>query len=109
MRGLVEPYLEKIKDSRLSEQQKLYVSVLESNLKDIISPFLLRTYSKHLNFTPMELRVANLVKQGQTTKEIASLLNLSPRTIETHRENIRKKIGIKKTKSNLRTHLLSIE
>jgi len=109
MRGLVDPYLEKLKMGNLGEQQKIYVGVLESNLKDITSPFLLRSYSKHMNFTPMELHVANFIKQGRTTKEIAGMLNLSPRTVESHRENIRKKIGIRKTKANLRTYLLSLE
>ena len=105
---VIEPYVEKLKKTQLDERQKDYLSVLESNLGDIISPFSRAVSARYLNLTPAELQVANLVKQGKTTKEIAGLLNLSRETIGFHRRNIREKIGIKSKKANLRTQLLSI-
>ena len=59
--------------------------------------------------TPMEIRMANLVKEGQTNKEIAELLCFSKNTILFHRYNIRDKLGLKNKKINLRTHLLSYD
>jgi len=109
VRELIVPHLEKLMKSGLDERQKAYAGILQSNLNDIISPFSHRLSTRYLNFTPAEMQVANLVKHGKTTKEIAELLNLSGKTIEVHRKNIRRKIGIRNEKANLRTHLLSIQ
>ena len=108
IRELVAPYLEKLKKSGLDDRQKAYADILESNLTDIISPFSRTLSLKYLSLTPREIQVANLIKQGKRTKEIADVLNLSSRTIRAHRENIRKKMGLKNKKVNLRTHLLSL-
>ena len=109
VRELVFPYLEKLNKARLSEKENAILSIIASNLKDIISPFARRLSSRYLGLTPTEIQVANLIKQGQSTKDIAELSNLSPRTIEFHRDNLRTKLGIKNKKINLRTHLLSLD
>jgi DNA-binding NarL/FixJ family response regulator len=92
----------------LDEKQEAYVDILESNLNDIISPFSHRLSSRYMNFTPTEIQVANLLRQGKTNKEIGELLNSSSRTIAFHRENIRKKLGLKNKKTNLKSYLLSL-
>jgi PAS domain S-box-containing protein len=109
LRQLIEPVLEKLKNGRLSERQKNLLDTLESNLKEITSPFARRMSNSFLKLTPTEIQVANFIRQGKTTKEIAEMLNLSQKTIEFHRDNIRTKLGIKNKKINLRTHLLSIQ
>jgi len=109
VKELVLPFLEELKQSRLTDSQKAIADILENHLNDIMSPLVKTLASRYYNFTPVEIRIANLIRQGKSTKEIASHLNLSSRTIDHHRYNIRKKLGINNEKSNLATHLLSME
>jgi PAS domain S-box-containing protein len=108
VKELVEPVLERLKQSRLDRRQQTYVSILESHLNEIISPFAHKLKYSLLKLTPTESQVASLIREGKTTKEIGDWMNLSPRTVEFHRKNIRKKFGLTNKKKNLRTHLLSL-
>ena len=103
---LIEPYLEKPQKSRLNERQKAYLEMIQTNLNDIISPFARNFSSIYYRLTPQEIQIADLIKQGKTNKEIAAIMSLSLKTIEFHRTNIRKKLGLKNRKDNLRTHLM---
>ena len=107
-RQLVLPYLDRLEKTSLDDHQQTCINVLKTNLDDIISSFTLDLSSKYLGLTPAELQIAGLIKGGKTTKEIADLLNLSPRTVEGHRQSIRSKIGVKNKKANLRSLLLSM-
>ncbi len=107
VKKLILPYVETLKRGRLDAEQMTYVSIIESNLKEILSPFLRKFSSQYLRLTPKEIQIADLIKLGKTTKEIAELLNLSTSAIKFHRENIRAKLGLKDQPINLRTHLLS--
>lgn len=107
IKKMIEPYLEKLQRSSLNERQKNYLELVQTNLNEIISPFARNLSSIYYHLTPQEIQIADLVKQGKTNKEIAAIMCLSLKTIEFHRTNIRKKLGLKTRKANLRTHLMS--
>jgi len=107
VKKLVVPYVEKLRKSRLSNEQASYVEILEDHLQDILSPFLRNLGTRHLNLTPKEIQVASLIREGKTSKEIAEVIGVSARAVDFHRDNIRIKLGIKNKKANLRSFLLS--
>ncbi len=109
VRELISPYLDRLKKGRLAAVQKTLVDILESNLNNIISPFTSNLSARICNLTPTEIRVANLVKEGKTNKEIADVLLLSKNTVLFHRHNIRRRLGLRNSKKNLRSFLLSVE
>jgi len=106
MKKLVLPYLEKLEKSSLEKSQQGYLAGLRHNLEELVSPFSQKLSSPLLNLTPREIQVANQIKEGLSNKEIAGFFNISLRTVEFHRENIRKKIGLVNKRVNLRTQLL---
>ncbi len=109
VRKLVIPYLEKVRAGHLTESQMAYMDIIESNLNHIISPFLQKMAAEYSRFTPTEIQIAALIKEGKTTKEIAELLNMGTGTVHTHRNAVRAKLGLSNMDVNLRSFLLSLE
>lgn len=108
VKKLIFPYLEKLENSRLGDKNQIYIDIIRSDLKDLIAPFANKLYSKYSVLTPTEIQVADLIRHGKTSKEIASLLNVSLKAVSFHRGNIRKKLDLVNKKRNLRSHLQSL-
>jgi PAS domain S-box-containing protein len=108
IKNLVAPYLEKLRKSRLSADQATYVSILEAHIREITSPFIRKFSQAFLNLTPTEIRIAEMIRDGMTTKEMADIMRLAPSTILSHRENMRNKLGLRGKKINLRSYLQTI-
>jgi len=103
---LVLPYLEKVRKSRLDQQQSSCLDIVRANINEIMSPFLHK--AQRLNLTPREIQVANLIKDGKTTKEIAEIIGVAPSAIDSYRNSIRMKLSLNKKKVNLQTYLQSL-
>ncbi|MCX5844268.1 MAG: PAS domain S-box protein [Deltaproteobacteria bacterium] len=106
VKTLILPHMEKLRN-HVDMKGLSYVNVLESNLKDIISPFAQKLSVKYLNFTNREVQIANLIKEEKTTKEIAVLLNVSESAVNVYRYHIRRKLNLTK-KHNLRASISTL-
>ncbi len=108
VRKLILPYIDSLRQRRLDDEQRVYLDILETNLKNIISPFAKKLTSIQDNFTPLEIRVADFIRDGKTAKEIANTFGVSESAINLHRQHIRNKLGLNNKKINLTTYLLSL-
>jgi len=102
------PHIEKLKNSVITRDQRNCLGILETQIHEIISPFLHKISQKYFDLTPQEIQVADLVREGRSSKEIADRLSISTRTVDCHRNSIRKKLGIKHRQTNLRSFLMRL-
>jgi DNA-binding NarL/FixJ family response regulator len=75
---------------------KIYLtqSITDRILTRLISGHYDETRSPLENLSDRELEVFELIGKGMTTREVADSLNLSPKTVETYRENLKLKLNL---------------
>ncbi len=100
----IMPILHELQSEANPTQQK-YIELIQEGLEDITSPFISKLTGQFMELTTSEIQICNMIKNGLATKEIAKLRHISHATVNRHRENIRKKLGIKNKKVNLPTFL----
>ena len=109
IKELITPTIDKLKENQLNSKIKKHIEILENNLNHITSSLCCNLTSKYYDLTHNEIQIANLIMNGKTTKEIATILTLSTKTIDFYRLRIRKKLGITNKKQSLRSLLLSLQ
>lgn len=89
------------RDGTISETHR---DVLRDALEELasVSGGTVFTYGR---LTPREVEIANMLKSGAGSKEIADVLKISTATVNKHRERIRKKLAINKKDVNLTSFL----
>lgn len=90
------------------ERREEYARLLESSLRDLLSSKGSRIAQPELGLTPREIQICEMIKQGFSSREIAKLLGIGIRSIDSHRYNIRKKLGLKDRSTKLVTYLKSL-
>lgn len=98
------PSLEKI---RLNKGREFYIDQHRENLENLTSSYGQNINSIRAKLTPREMEICSLVKNGHSNKEVAELLDIALHTVEKHRRNARKKLGIRQ-KVNLHSYLNSL-
>ncbi len=106
------PFLKLLKAADTGRiQSTRLVDIIENNLNQLTKSFGSAENnlpSVYLQLTRVEIQVASLVRQGLSTKAIATTLNLSSETINNHRKHIRKKLKLDGKANNLHSYLLSL-
>lgn len=105
---LIIPRLTELRTGRLSQHDIALLDIVESNIVKIVSPFSQRLSTRHLNLTHREMQVANFIREGKSSKEIAELLSICTGAVSFHRDNLRKKLGLNNKRINLKAHLDSL-
>ena len=109
VRGRVLPYLDKVRVQLAGDEaQYVYLELAEKNLNKITSSLSDKLTDAFAVMTPTEIEIAQMVMFGKTTKDIANALSRETSTVDFHRNNIRRKLGLERRDQNLRSHLLSI-
>ncbi|MEW6595280.1 MAG: LuxR C-terminal-related transcriptional regulator [Thermodesulfobacteriota bacterium] len=104
---LILPTLNELENSLADRPERAYVQAIKANISQLTVALPPQLSARYLTLTRREQQVAELIRHGRSTKDIAILLRVSRRTVEYYRDTIRSKFGIKHRKVNLRS-LLSV-
>lgn len=104
LRRIVLPHLDELEQSPLNTVQQNCLERLRHQLT-------VKTDNQAISTTllsPTEQKIARYIQQDKSSKEIADQMHLAKCTVDFHRQNIRKKLGIKSASVNLKSYLMSL-
>jgi DNA-binding CsgD family transcriptional regulator len=101
----IQPLIYELEGTVLNQRQNAILNQLKMQIEALFSEQGNNMEQFADILTPRELEICALVKNGESTKEIAALLGIAPQTVERHRNTIRKKLGINKKGINLINYL----
>ncbi len=105
--GLLIPALDKIEKESCADIRNSYLNILRMELVGLTKGFNRELEAPLLKLTRTEMRVCRLIQKGYAGKEIAEAMCISFETVQVHRRNIRKKLGLTGRNVNLFAFLSS--
>ncbi|PKN70995.1 MAG: hypothetical protein CVU54_03170 [Deltaproteobacteria bacterium HGW-Deltaproteobacteria-12] len=101
------PGLKKIEAASEAGTRRSYLAILEEQLIRLTTGSEKELDAGLLKLTKTEIEVCRLVQAGCSSKDICTTMKLSYDTVQTHRKNIRKKLGLSGEKLNLHAFLMN--
>ena len=101
------PMIDELKGSNSLNSLKAGLEILSSHITALTDESK-DTTNNISKLTLTEIKIATLIMNGFTSREIANKLFLSLHTVKTHRRNIRKKLNIRNLNVNLVSYLKTI-
>lgn len=104
MRSRIDMIIRKI-DKETSNDESW--SIFETNFEQVHEDFLKRIRERHPDISPKELKLAAYLRMNISSKEIATLMNITTRGVEISRYRLRRKCKLDRNQ-NLTDYILSV-
>ena len=108
--GLVAlPLIDQLRTTATDDQKEL-LDVLGNRIKHITRTLGISAESglPGANLTRRQILICEMIRDGMTSKDIATVIGCSPSTVNNHRNSIRKKLGLSGKSGNLQAYLNSM-
>ncbi len=104
VRSLVNGIIQKIKAYRHSEENW---KIFEKHFNGVYKGFFERILAHHPHLTNNDLKIAAYIRLGLSTKEMASLMNISSGSVDTARHRLRRHVNLD-SGASLTSYIISI-
>jgi len=99
------PSLQKLAVEENPEVRHMYMSIMRDQLAGLTKSSGAISNQDMMKLTKSEIQVCQMIQSGASSKEIAEGMNISYDTVQTHRKNIRRKLGLSGKDVNLYAYL----
>jgi DNA-binding CsgD family transcriptional regulator len=104
----VSPLVRRLRQTLVGKHEERQLALIQRALDDVTAPFLNRLESLYAALTQREIEVANMIRNGMSSKEIAEGLGVSVYTVHNLRARMRRKLRLSGGRQGLGEFLRSL-